>query len=96
MDTGEKLLELCKLDKLCHGAIMTGPTRVMLHASYQPHIIQPTYYLAVSVSGHGDRAAFHYQEAVRLKPSHYVAMVNLGRLLRSSNDNKEAELWYKR
>ncbi|KAL0196275.1 hypothetical protein M9458_009847, partial [Cirrhinus mrigala] len=45
---------------------------------------------------HGDRAAFHYQEAVRLKPSHYVAMVNLGRLLRSSNDNKEAELWYKR
>uniref|UniRef100_A0A673JVN6 dolichyl-phosphate-mannose--protein mannosyltransferase n=1 Tax=Sinocyclocheilus rhinocerous TaxID=307959 RepID=A0A673JVN6_9TELE len=47
-------------------------------------------------TGHGDRAAFHYQEAVRLKPSHYVAMVNLGRLLRSSNDNKEAELWYKR
>uniref|UniRef100_A0A8C1QRS7 dolichyl-phosphate-mannose--protein mannosyltransferase n=1 Tax=Cyprinus carpio TaxID=7962 RepID=A0A8C1QRS7_CYPCA len=47
-------------------------------------------------TGHGDHAAFHYQEAVRLKPSHYVAMVNLGRLLRSSNDNKEAELWYKR
>ncbi|XP_057179852.1 protein O-mannosyl-transferase TMTC1 isoform X2 [Triplophysa rosa] len=47
-------------------------------------------------TGHGDRAAFHYQEAVRLKPAHYVAMVNLGRLLRSSNDNEEAELWYKR
>ncbi|TRY92082.1 hypothetical protein DNTS_005870 [Danionella cerebrum] len=47
-------------------------------------------------TGHGDHAAFHYQEAVRLKPAHYVAMVNLGRLLRSSNDNKEAELWYKR
>nr|XP_055047171.1 protein O-mannosyl-transferase TMTC1-like isoform X2 [Misgurnus anguillicaudatus] len=47
-------------------------------------------------TGHGERAAFHYQEAVRLKPAHYVAMVNLGRLLRSSNDNKEAELWYKR
>lgn len=46
--------------------------------------------------GHGDQAAFHYQEAVRLKPAHYVAMVNLGRLLRSSNDNKEAEIWYKR
>uniref|UniRef100_A0A8C9VMS7 dolichyl-phosphate-mannose--protein mannosyltransferase n=1 Tax=Scleropages formosus TaxID=113540 RepID=A0A8C9VMS7_SCLFO len=41
-------------------------------------------------------AAVHYQHAVRLKPTHYVAMVNLGRLLRSSNDNKEAEAWYKR
>ncbi|MEQ2259246.1 Protein O-mannosyl-transferase tmtc1, partial [Xenotaenia resolanae] len=29
-------------------------------------------------------------------PAHYVAMVNLGRLLRSSNKNKEAEIWYKR
>uniref|UniRef100_A0A3B4UNG7 dolichyl-phosphate-mannose--protein mannosyltransferase n=1 Tax=Seriola dumerili TaxID=41447 RepID=A0A3B4UNG7_SERDU len=40
-------------------------------------------------------AAAHYQQAVRLKPAHYVAMVNLGRLLRSSNENKEAESWYK-
>ncbi|XP_046872257.1 protein O-mannosyl-transferase TMTC1 [Hypomesus transpacificus] len=47
-------------------------------------------------TGEGERAAAHYQRAVRLKPAHYVAMVNLGRLLRSSNDNKEAELWYKR
>ncbi|XP_056443855.1 protein O-mannosyl-transferase TMTC1 [Gadus chalcogrammus] len=47
-------------------------------------------------TGEGDRAAVHYQNAVRLKPQHYVAMVNLGRLLRSANDNKEAELWYKR
>ncbi|KAK0135038.1 Transmembrane and TPR repeat-containing protein 1 [Merluccius polli] len=47
-------------------------------------------------TGEGDRAATHYQHAVRLKPAHYVAMVNLGRLLRSSNNNKEAELWYKR
>uniref|UniRef100_A0A8C5AZZ4 dolichyl-phosphate-mannose--protein mannosyltransferase n=1 Tax=Gadus morhua TaxID=8049 RepID=A0A8C5AZZ4_GADMO len=47
-------------------------------------------------TGEGDRAAVHYQHAVRLKPQHYVAMVNLGRLLRSANDNKEAELWYKR
>uniref|UniRef100_A0A8C7TZ60 dolichyl-phosphate-mannose--protein mannosyltransferase n=1 Tax=Oncorhynchus mykiss TaxID=8022 RepID=A0A8C7TZ60_ONCMY len=38
----------------------------------------------------------HYQHAVRLKPAHYVAMVNLGRLLRSSNENKEAESWYKK
>ncbi|XP_063073014.1 protein O-mannosyl-transferase TMTC1 isoform X2 [Engraulis encrasicolus] len=44
----------------------------------------------------GERAAEHYQLAVRLKPAHYVAMVNLGRLLRSANDNKEAETWYKR
>uniref|UniRef100_A0A673WW84 dolichyl-phosphate-mannose--protein mannosyltransferase n=1 Tax=Salmo trutta TaxID=8032 RepID=A0A673WW84_SALTR len=44
----------------------------------------------------GDLAAAHYQHAVRLKPSHYVAMVNLGRLLRSSSENKEAESWYKK
>uniref|UniRef100_A0A3Q3BFX1 dolichyl-phosphate-mannose--protein mannosyltransferase n=1 Tax=Kryptolebias marmoratus TaxID=37003 RepID=A0A3Q3BFX1_KRYMA len=44
----------------------------------------------------GHLAAAHYQEAIRLKPEHYVAMVNLGRLLRSFNENKEAESWYKR
>ncbi|MBN3273182.1 TMTC1 protein, partial [Polyodon spathula] len=47
-------------------------------------------------TGDGDRAATHYQQAIRLKPTHYVAMVNLGRLLRSSNQNKEAEAWYKK
>uniref|UniRef100_A0A3Q3GTC8 Transmembrane O-mannosyltransferase targeting cadherins 1 n=1 Tax=Labrus bergylta TaxID=56723 RepID=A0A3Q3GTC8_9LABR len=47
-------------------------------------------------TGDGELAAAHYQHAVRLKPAHYVAMVNLGRLLRSSNENKEAESWYKR
>ncbi|XP_072529059.1 protein O-mannosyl-transferase TMTC1 [Salminus brasiliensis] len=47
-------------------------------------------------TGDGEGAAIHYQHAVRLKPSHYVAMVNLARLLRSSNGSKEAELWYKR
>ncbi|KAI5093952.1 transmembrane and TPR repeat-containing protein 1 isoform X1 [Silurus meridionalis] len=47
-------------------------------------------------TGDSERAAVHYQHAVRLKPSHYVAMVNLARLLRSSNGNKEAEIWYKR
>lgn len=47
-------------------------------------------------AGEGELAAAHYQQAVRLKPAHYVAMVNLGRLLRSSNDNQEAESWYKR
>ncbi|XP_054862500.1 protein O-mannosyl-transferase TMTC1 isoform X5 [Amphiprion ocellaris] len=47
-------------------------------------------------TGEGKLAAAHYQQAVRLKPAHYVAMVNLGRLLRSSNENREAESWYKR
>ncbi|XP_068442485.1 protein O-mannosyl-transferase TMTC1 isoform X2 [Clinocottus analis] len=47
-------------------------------------------------TGEGELAAAHYQQAVRLKPAHYVAMVNLGRLLRSSNENAEAESWYKR
>uniref|UniRef100_A0A665TFI4 dolichyl-phosphate-mannose--protein mannosyltransferase n=1 Tax=Echeneis naucrates TaxID=173247 RepID=A0A665TFI4_ECHNA len=47
-------------------------------------------------TGEGELAAAHYQQAVRLKPAHYVAMVNLGRLLRSSNENKKAESWYKR
>lgn len=47
-------------------------------------------------TGEGERAAAHYQQAVRLKPAHYVAMVNLGRLLRSTNENQEAEIWYKR
>uniref|UniRef100_A0A4W6EVY4 dolichyl-phosphate-mannose--protein mannosyltransferase n=1 Tax=Lates calcarifer TaxID=8187 RepID=A0A4W6EVY4_LATCA len=47
-------------------------------------------------TGEGELAAAHYQQAVRLKPAHYVAMVNLGRLLRSSNENREAESWYNR
>ncbi|XP_061570729.1 protein O-mannosyl-transferase TMTC1 isoform X2 [Cololabis saira] len=47
-------------------------------------------------TGEGELAAAHYQQAVQLKPAHYVAMVNLGRLLRSSNDNEEAESWFKR
>uniref|UniRef100_A0A3B3RET1 dolichyl-phosphate-mannose--protein mannosyltransferase n=1 Tax=Paramormyrops kingsleyae TaxID=1676925 RepID=A0A3B3RET1_9TELE len=47
-------------------------------------------------TGDGEGATVHYQQAVRLKPTHYVAMVNLGRLLRSSNNNREAEAWYKK
>lgn len=47
-------------------------------------------------TGEGALAVAHYQQAVRLKPEHHVAMVNLGRLLRSINDNQQAELWYKR
>ncbi|XP_047194502.1 protein O-mannosyl-transferase TMTC1 isoform X2 [Hippoglossus stenolepis] len=47
-------------------------------------------------TGEGALAEAHYLQAVRLKPAHYVAMVNLGRLLRSSNENEAAESWYKR
>ncbi|XP_077565884.1 protein O-mannosyl-transferase TMTC1 [Stigmatopora nigra] len=47
-------------------------------------------------TGKEESAAAHYQQAIQLKAAHYVAMVNLGRLLRSSNLNKEAEFWYKR
>ncbi|KAM9771731.1 protein O-mannosyl-transferase TMTC1 isoform X1 [Syngnathus typhle] len=47
-------------------------------------------------TGKEELATVHYQQAIQLKPAHYVAMVNLGRLLRSSNLNKEAESWYKR
>lgn len=64
-----------------------------LHSSPQSyHSSRPT----PSGPGEGELAAAHYQQAVKLKPAHYVAMVNLGRLLRSSNENKEAESWYKR
>ncbi|XP_054655852.1 protein O-mannosyl-transferase TMTC1 [Dunckerocampus dactyliophorus] len=47
-------------------------------------------------TGKEELAAAHYHQAINLKPVHYVAMVNLGRLLRSSSKNKEAEFWYKR
>ncbi|XP_078077474.1 protein O-mannosyl-transferase TMTC1-like [Mustelus asterias] len=46
--------------------------------------------------GDANGASAHYLHAIQLNPKHYVAMVNLGRLLRSANKNKEAETWYKR
>ncbi|XP_069759228.1 protein O-mannosyl-transferase TMTC1 isoform X2 [Narcine bancroftii] len=46
--------------------------------------------------GDGSGASGHYLQAIQLNPKHYVAMLNLGRLLRSTNRNKEAETWYKR
>lgn len=49
-----------------------------------------------SLPGEDERAVDHYQQAVRLKPTHHIAMVNLGRLLRLNNRNQEAEFWYKR
>ncbi|GCB74546.1 hypothetical protein scyTo_0003637 [Scyliorhinus torazame] len=46
--------------------------------------------------GDANGASAHYLHAIQLNPKHYVAMVNLGRLLRSANKNKQAETWYKR
>lgn len=46
--------------------------------------------------GSPEKAVVHYQQAIRLSPSHHVAMVNLGRLYRSLGDNSMAEEWYKR
>ncbi|TWW73551.1 protein O-mannosyl-transferase TMTC1 isoform X2 [Takifugu flavidus] len=47
-------------------------------------------------TGEDEMAVDHYQQAIRLKPTHYIAMVNLGRLLRLNNKNQDAEFWYKR
>lgn len=48
------------------------------------------------VTGSPEKAVTHYQQAIKLSPSHHVAMVNLGRLYRSLGDNSVAEEWYKR
>ena len=71
------------------------------NSCHLPYLLPHFSFLSIifalcSYPGEGELAAAHYQQAVRLKPAHYVAMVNLGRLLRSSNENKEAESWYKR
>ncbi|XP_033888528.1 protein O-mannosyl-transferase TMTC1 [Acipenser ruthenus] len=74
-------------NKIYLGGIENCPDSSDLHNNYGVFLVD---------TGDGDRAATHYQQAIRLKPTHYVAMVNLGRLLRSSNQNKEAEAWYKK
>ncbi|KAK1168848.1 protein O-mannosyl-transferase TMTC1-like [Acipenser oxyrinchus oxyrinchus] len=74
-------------NKIYLGGIENCPDSSDLHNNYGVFLVD---------TGDVDRAATHYQQAIRLKPTHYVAMVNLGRLLRSSNQNKEAEAWYKK
>ncbi|KAJ8402447.1 hypothetical protein AAFF_G00369360 [Aldrovandia affinis] len=74
-------------DEIYLQGIESCPDSSDLHNNYGVFLVD---------TGDGGRASVHYQHAVRLKPAHYVAMVNLGRLLRSSNENKEAEAWYKR
>ncbi|XP_062238899.1 protein O-mannosyl-transferase TMTC1 isoform X3 [Platichthys flesus] len=67
--------------------IQNCPDNSDLHNNYGVFLVD---------TGEGALAATHYLQAVRLKPAHYVAMVNLGRLFRSSNENEAAESWYKR
>ncbi|XP_060931784.1 protein O-mannosyl-transferase TMTC1 [Limanda limanda] len=67
--------------------IQNCPDNSDLHNNYGVFLVD---------TGKGALAAAHYLQAVQLKPAHYVAMVNLGRLLRSSNENEAAESWYKR
>ncbi|XP_032015826.1 protein O-mannosyl-transferase TMTC1 isoform X8 [Hylobates moloch] len=47
-------------------------------------------------TGLPEKAVAHYLQAIKLSPSHHVAMVNLGRLYRSLGENSMAEEWYKR
>ena len=47
-------------------------------------------------AGSPEKAVAHYQQAIKLNPSHHVAVVNLGRLYRSLGENSVAEEWYKR
>ncbi|KAM9311466.1 protein O-mannosyl-transferase TMTC1 [Gastrophryne carolinensis] len=46
--------------------------------------------------GAPQKAVSHYLQALKLRPDHHVAMLNLGRLYRSLNQNAEAEMWYKK
>ncbi|MEE6478129.1 hypothetical protein FKM82_011750 [Ascaphus truei] len=46
--------------------------------------------------GAPQEAMSHYLITLRLRPDHHVAMLNLGRLHRSLDQNTEAETWYKR
>lgn len=57
---------------------------------------QSCHFLTSSLPGEDKMAVDHYRQAIRLKPTHYIAMVNLGRLLRLNNKNQDAEFWYKR
>lgn len=79
--------------KLCYAYFI--PSLYLLCSSIIPSFL-PSLHSILPSPGEGELAAAHYRQAVQLKPAHYVAMVNLGRLLRSSNENQEAESWFKR
>ncbi|XP_072124079.1 protein O-mannosyl-transferase TMTC1 isoform X1 [Mobula birostris] len=74
-------------DEMYARGIENCPENSDLHNNYGVFLVD---------RGDGNRASSHYLHAIRLNPKHYVAMLNLGRLLRSANNNKEAETWYKR
>ncbi|XP_075711870.1 protein O-mannosyl-transferase TMTC1 [Rhinoderma darwinii] len=58
--------------------------------------LQNNYGVFLVDVGVPQKAVSHYLLALRLRPNHHVAMLNLGRLYRSLNQNSEAETWYKK
>ncbi|XP_077123061.1 protein O-mannosyl-transferase TMTC1 isoform X2 [Ranitomeya variabilis] len=58
--------------------------------------LQNNYGVFLVDVGAPQKAVSHYLLALQLRPNHHVAMLNLGRLYRSLNQNSEAEMWYKK
>ncbi|XP_075066641.1 protein O-mannosyl-transferase TMTC1 [Mixophyes fleayi] len=58
--------------------------------------LQNNYGVFLVDVGVPQKAVSHYLLALRLRPDHHVAMLNLGRLYRSLNQNAEAEMWYRK
>lgn len=58
--------------------------------------LQNNYGVFLVDVGAPQKAVSHYHIALQLRPNHHVAMLNLGRLYRSLNQNSEAEMWYKK
>ncbi|PIO35091.1 hypothetical protein AB205_0051100 [Aquarana catesbeiana] len=58
--------------------------------------LQNNYGVFLVDFGAPQKAVSHYLLALQLRPNHHVAMLNLGRLYRSLNQNREAEKWYKK
>ncbi|XP_040136781.2 protein O-mannosyl-transferase TMTC1 isoform X4 [Ictidomys tridecemlineatus] len=74
-------------EEIYQAGIKNCPDSSDLHNNYGVFLVD---------SGSPEKAVAHYQQAIRLSPSHHVAMVNLGRLYRSLGENSMAEEWYKR
>nr|XP_033809118.1 protein O-mannosyl-transferase TMTC1 [Geotrypetes seraphini] len=74
-------------EEVYHNGIENCPENPDLHNNYGVFLVD---------TGVPEKATAHYLKAINLRPNHYVAMANLGRLYRSLGQNKEAETWYKR
>nr|XP_051686121.1 protein O-mannosyl-transferase TMTC1 [Oryctolagus cuniculus] len=74
-------------EEIYQAGIKNCPDSSDLHNNYGVFLVD---------SGSPEKAVAHYREAIKLSPSHHVAMVNLGRLYRSLGENGAAEDWYKR